>query len=80
MRSQRGLVRLGIVSVVVRLGVDRIIMAVSIGLVALVGFIVTVRILNILDRVLKPKVSAVCLRAQRSYSRWVGRRGDRLRA
>lgn len=49
MRGERGLVRLSIVSVVVRFSVDRVFIAVSVGLVTLVSFVVAVRVVDVLD-------------------------------
>lgn len=80
MRGVRGLVRLRKVGVVVSFGVDRVI-PIPIRLVALVSFIVTVGVVDVLNRVLTRKRQCrVVARAQRRYSQWVGRRDDRSRA
>ena len=55
MRGVRGLVRLRIVGVVVSFGVDRVI-PIPVRLVALVSFIVTVGIVDVLNRVLTSKM------------------------
>jgi len=64
MRGVRRLVRLGIVGVVVSFGVDRVV-PITVGLMTLVSFIVTVGVVNVLDRVLRGKklVACVCARA-----------------
>jgi hypothetical protein len=57
LRGHRGLIRLGVVGVVMGLGVDRIVISVVRSMVVLVGFIVAVGIWESLDGVLEEPVS-----------------------